>query len=72
MPEKDLIRPNRNAQTSSETEIEARGADREGAGSDASGTAGGSRYREFVDVDKTPAQEREEVRDFETRQATTK
>ncbi len=72
MSEKDLSRPDRSAQTSSGTKIEARGSDRQGAGNEASGAAGGSRYREFVDVDKTPAQEREEGRHFETRQATTK
>ena len=69
MSEKDLSRP---LQTGSETEIAARRTDRQSADSEASGTAGGSRYREFVDVGRTPTQERKEVRQCETRQATTK
>lgn len=72
MSEKDLSRPNRSLQTRSDTEIAARRTERQSADSEASGTAGGSRYREFVDVGKTPTQERKEVRQFETRQATTK
>jgi len=72
MSEKDLSRPNPSAQTSSRTEFEARGIDRQGAGNEAGGAAGASRYREFVDVDKTPTQEREEGRHCATRQATTK
>lgn len=69
MSDKYLSCPNRSAQTSSWTEVEAQGIDRQGAGNEASGAAGD---REFVDVDKTPTQEREEGRHRETRQATTK
>lgn len=73
MSEEDLSRPNYSAHTSSEADVEARGTDRRGAGSEEAGTAGGRRYREFVDVDKTPTQERKAGRHFfETRQATTK